>query len=82
MEFWSSGKHLVSVTPVGQKILTQIEEILALVDGIKHAATEFSDEDYGTLSIATTHTRLWSLQPLKVYFLLLRKKNFLTLGIF
>ena len=55
--FERSGKHLVSVTPVGQKILTQIEEILALVDGIKHAATEFSDEDYGTLSIATTHTQ-------------------------
>jgi LysR family cys regulon transcriptional activator len=55
--FERSGKHLVSVTPVGEKILTQIEEILALVDGIKHAATEFSDEDYGTLSIATTHTQ-------------------------
>ena len=27
------------------------------MDGIKHAATEFSDEDYGTLSIATTHTQ-------------------------
>ena len=55
--FERSGKHLVSLTPVGQKILEQIEEILALVDGIKHAATEFSDEDYGTLAIATTHTQ-------------------------
>ena len=55
--FERSGKHLVSITPVGQKILEQIEEILALVDGIKHAATEFSDEDYGTLAIATTHTQ-------------------------
>ena len=55
--FERSGKHLVAITPVGERILEQIEEILALVDGIKHAATEFSDEEYGTLSIATTHTQ-------------------------
>ena len=52
--FERSGKHLVSITPVGQKILEQIEEILALVDGIKHAATEFSDEDYGTCLLYTS----------------------------
>ena len=55
--FERSGKHLVAITPIGKRILEQIEEILALVDGIKHAATEFSNEDYGSLAIATTHTQ-------------------------
>ena len=33
--FERSGKHLVAITPIGKRILEQIEEILALVDGIK-----------------------------------------------
>ena len=43
--FERSGKHLVSVTPVGEKILTQIEEILALVDGICLLYTSPSPRD-------------------------------------
>ena len=39
--FERSGKHLVSITPVGQKILEQIEEILALVDGINMLQLNF-----------------------------------------
>ena len=64
--FERSGKHLVAITPIGKRILEQIEEILALVDGIKHAATEFSNEDYGSLAIATTHTQAKFTLPLVV----------------
>ena len=56
--FERSGKHLVAITPIGKRILEQIEEILALVDGIKHAATEFSNEDYGSLAVSYTHLTL------------------------
>jgi LysR family cys regulon transcriptional activator len=55
--FSRSGKHLTRVTPAGEAILKITGEILSKVETIKQVALEFSDEEKGSLSIATTHTQ-------------------------
>lgn len=55
--FSRSGKHLTRVTPAGEAILKTAGEILRKVDSIKQVAQEFSNEQKGSLSIATTHTQ-------------------------
>lgn len=55
--FTRSGKHLTRITPAGQAILQVVGEILRKVDSIKQIAYEFSDENRGALSVATTHTQ-------------------------
>ena len=55
--FSRSGKHLTRITPAGEAILKTAGEILRKVDSIKQVAQEFSDENKGSLSIATTHTQ-------------------------
>ncbi len=55
--FSRSGKHLTRITPAGQTIIEQAGEILRKVDSIKRVAQEFSDEQTGSLTVATTHTQ-------------------------
>ena len=55
--FARSGKHLTRVTPAGEAILKVSGEILRKVESIKQVAQEFSNENKGSLSIATTHTQ-------------------------
>ncbi len=55
--FSRSGKHLTRITPAGESILNIVGEILRKVESIKQVAQEFSDEQKGSLSIATTHTQ-------------------------
>ncbi len=55
--FARSGKHLTRVTPAGEAILKVAGEVLKKVESIKQVAQEFSDENKGSLSIATTHTQ-------------------------
>ena len=55
--FARSGKHLTRVTPAGETILKTAGEILRKVESIKQVAQEFSNEQKGSLSIATTHTQ-------------------------
>lgn len=55
--FSRSGKHLTRVTPAGEAILKTAGEILRKVESIKQVAQEFSNEQKGSLSIATTHTQ-------------------------
>ena len=61
--FSRSGKHLTSITPVGEAILKVAGEILGQVDSIKKIAHEFNHEDKGELSIATTHTQARYVLP-------------------
>lgn len=62
--FSRSGKHLTRVTPAGEAILKTAGEILRKVESIKQVAQEFSDEQKGSLSIATTHTQArYALPP-------------------
>ncbi len=55
--FARSGKHLTRVTPAGEAILQVAGEVLKKVESIKQVAQEFSDENRGSLAIATTHTQ-------------------------
>lgn len=62
--FARSGKHLTHITPAGEVILQTAGEILNKVEKIRQVAQEFSDEDTGNLSIATTHTQArYALPP-------------------
>ena len=55
--FERSGKHLVRITPAGEKIVALAGEILQKVENVKRVAEDFGDETQGSLSIATTHTQ-------------------------
>lgn len=62
--FVRNGKHLSSLTPAGQRILTIASQILQQADNIKQVADEYLDGTTGTLSIATTHTQArYALPP-------------------
>ena len=61
--FSRSGKHFTRVTPVGEAILKTAGEILRKADSIKQLAQEFSDEEAGSLSLATTHTQARYMLP-------------------
>ncbi len=52
-----NGKRVVAVTEPGKIILEIAERLLGDVDNLKRVAEEFSHEDTGTLTIATTHTQ-------------------------
>jgi LysR family cys regulon transcriptional activator len=55
--FARSGKHFTRVTPAGEAILKTAGEILRKAESIKQLAQEFSHEQKGSLSLATTHTQ-------------------------
>jgi LysR family cys regulon transcriptional activator len=51
------GKRLKRVTEPGQQVLKSIDLIMREVANLKRIGDEFSKQDAGTLSIATTHTQ-------------------------
>ena len=55
--FARHGKRLRRVTAPGQEVLKSIEVILREVNNLKRIGEEFSKQDEGTLSIATTHSQ-------------------------
>jgi LysR family cys regulon transcriptional activator len=62
--FHRSGKNLTHITPVGRQIILRAERILQEADNIRSLADEFTDDQKGTLSIATTHTQArYALPP-------------------
>ncbi len=61
--FHRSGKHLTEITPVGEEIIHIAGEILDKVAYIRQVALEFSDQQRGSLSIATTHTQARYVLP-------------------
>lgn len=62
--FARSGKHLSRITPAGEAIIELSAKVLRLTENIKHVAQEYSDENRGSLSIATTHTQArYALPP-------------------
>ena len=54
--FARHGKRLRRVTEPGQQVLQSVEIIMREVHNLKRIGEEFSAQDAGTLSIATTHT--------------------------
>ena len=55
--FARHGKRLKRITEPGQQVLRSIELIMREVGNLKRVGEEYSAQDSGTLSIATTHTQ-------------------------
>jgi len=55
--FVRNGKRVVAVTEPGKIILEIAGRVLGDADNLKRVGEEFSHEDTGTLTIATTHTQ-------------------------
>ena len=64
--FSRHGNRLKRVTEPGQHVLRSIEVILREVGNLKRIGEQFSAEDSGTLSIATTHTQARYVLPVPV----------------
>ena len=61
--FARHGKRLKRVTEPGQLVLKSVEIIMREVANLKRIGEEFSKQDAGTLSIATTHTQARYFRP-------------------
>lgn len=61
--FQRNGKHLKALTPAGARIVQSAREVLQRLDGIRAIADEFTDENKGSLGIATTHTQSRYMLP-------------------
>lgn len=61
--FARHGKRLRRVTEPGQQVLKSIEIILREVNNLKRIGEQYSAQDSGTLSIATTHTQARYVLP-------------------
>src|SRR5688572_10358980 len=55
--FVRHGKRVVAVTEPGKAILEIARRVLKDVENLKQVGEEFTDEDKGRLTIATTHTQ-------------------------
>jgi LysR family cys regulon transcriptional activator len=64
--FARHGKRLKRITEPGQLVLKSIELILREVGNLKRIGEQYSAQDSGTLSIATTHTQARYVLPEKV----------------
>ncbi len=61
--FARHGKRLKRVTEPGQQVLKSIDLIMREVSNLKRIGEQFSAQDSGTLSIATTHTQARYVLP-------------------
>jgi LysR family cys regulon transcriptional activator len=61
--FQRNGKHLKALTPAGKRIVQSARDVLQRLDGIRAIADEFTDENKGSLAIATTHTQSRYMLP-------------------
>lgn len=61
--FARHGKRIKRVTEPGKEVLKSIEIILREVNNLKRIGEQYSAQDSGTLSIATTHTQARYVLP-------------------
>ena len=64
--FTRHGKRLKRITEPGQHVLDSIAVIMREVGNLKRNGEQYSAQDTGTLSIATTHTQARYVLPLPV----------------
>lgn len=64
--FVRHGKRLKRVTAPGQQVLQCIDVILREINNLRRIGEEYSRQDSGTLSIATTHTQARYVLPAPV----------------
>ncbi|MCC7006129.1 MAG: CysB family HTH-type transcriptional regulator [Ottowia sp.] len=61
--FRRHGKRIRNLTEPGEHILTSIEKILGEIAVLKKVGQEYTDQDQGSLIIATTHTQARYVLP-------------------
>lgn len=61
--FQRNGKRLTEITPAGRAVIDVAGTILEQADKLKQLAMEHTDENRGSLSIATTHTQARYVLP-------------------
>jgi LysR family cys regulon transcriptional activator len=62
--FVRHGKRIVEITPPGRDIIRVAERMLRDANNLKNVAQEFTSEQTGSLTIATTHTQArYALPP-------------------
>lgn len=61
--FIRNGKRVTAITPPGKTILAIAQRILKEAENLKQAAQDFSNQDSGSLTIATTHTQARYMLP-------------------
>ena len=61
--FARTGKHLTSITPIGETIIALSREVLAKTKSIKDIASEHHQPNTGTLNITTTYTQARYVLP-------------------
>lgn len=61
--FTRKGKSLAAITPAGHEVIARARRILREVENIRSLASDMSEEQTGTLSIATTHTQARYVLP-------------------
>ena len=61
--FQRNGKRLTEITPAGRAVIDVAGVILEQADKLKQLAQEHTDENRGSLSIATTHTQARYVLP-------------------
>ncbi len=61
--FARHGKRLKRITEPGQHVLKSIELIMREVGNLKRIGEQYSAQDFGTFSIATTHTQARYVLP-------------------
>jgi LysR family transcriptional regulator, cys regulon transcriptional activator len=64
--FARHGKRLKRITEPGQHVMRSIELIMREVGNLKRIGDQYSAQDSGTLSIATTHTQARYVLPVPV----------------
>jgi LysR family cys regulon transcriptional activator len=55
--FVRRGKRVTALTDPGKAVLAIIERVLQEAENLKRAAQDYSDQDAGGLTVATTHTQ-------------------------
>ena len=61
--FTRKGKSLDAVTPAGERVIERARVIMQEVENIRSLASEYFEEDRGSLSIGTTHTQARYVLP-------------------
>ena len=61
--FTRKGKSLGGITSAGEQVIARARLIMQEVDNIRSLASDYYDEEEGTLSIATTHTQARYVLP-------------------
>ncbi|MDH4284850.1 MAG: HTH-type transcriptional regulator CysB [Gallionellaceae bacterium] len=68
--FVRSGKRITAITEPGKAVLDIAQRMLHDMENLKHVGEEFSRQDTGSLTIATTHTQArYALPPVVKQFI-------------